>query len=326
MRLRIKYTALVAGCCTLLGLLLLTRVLGTLPRQSHYSAHGRTVQVGHNAKPPRPTPKPAPPPFTFPDGGRQLMPNFRLIALYGEPGEPALGALGEQSLNDTLSRIKTLAATYQPLSAQPILPALEIIATVASASPTANNDYSQEIDPATLQPWIEAARTAGVYVVLDLQSGRADFLSQAKEYASLLAQPNVGLALDPEWRLTADQLPLAQIGSVGIDEVNATASWLADLVAANNLPQKLLVLHEFRPSMLPGRAQLDTSRTSLAYVIQMDGQGAQQTKQSTWQTVTSTPPANIYFGWKNFYLKDSPMLTPDQTMQIAPQPWYVSYQ
>ena len=40
-----------------------------------------------------------------------------------------------------------------------------------------------------------------MYVVLDLQPGRTDFLTQAKRYEPLLALPHVGLALDPEWRL-----------------------------------------------------------------------------------------------------------------------------
>ena len=68
---------------------------------------------------------------------------------------------------------------------------------------------------------MDAAREAGVYVMLDLQPGRTDFLTQAKRYEELLAQPHVGLALDPEWRLGPQQLHLEQIGSVGIDEVNS---------------------------------------------------------------------------------------------------------
>ena len=67
-------------------------------------------------------------------------------------------------------------------------------------------------------------------MVLDLQPGRSDFLSQAKQYASLLEQPNVGLALDPEWRLGPHQVPLRQIGRVSAAEVNRTSAWLADLV------------------------------------------------------------------------------------------------
>jgi hypothetical protein len=262
-----------------------------------------------------------PPPFHFPDGGQTLMPNYRLVALYGEPDVPVLGALGQQPMDATITRAKAVAASYQPFSTQPIMPALEIIAT-----PTSNNDYSKEMNPASLQPWIAAARAQGMYVVLDLQPGRSDFLTQAKEYQSLLEQPNVGLALDPEWRLAPNQVPLKQIGSVNITEVNAVDDWLSTLTAANKLPQKLFVLHEFRLSMLPDRSALDTSHKNLAYVVQMDGQGTQSVKASTWQSILQSPPVNVQFGWKNFYVKDSPVLTPQQTMTLSPQPWYVSYE
>ncbi len=273
-----------------------------------------------------PSPRPKPKPFEFPAGGRTLANAYRFAALYGVPDSPALGCLGEQPLPQTLARAKELAATYAPLSPVPVYPTLEIIATVASASPTDNGDYSQEADPAALEPWVLAAKEAGVYVVLDLQPGRSDFLTQAKMYENLLRQPNVGLALDPEWRLAPNQVPLAQIGSASIDEINSVAAWLADITAQNKVPQKLLVLHQFRLDMLPGREQLDTSHAELAYVIQMDGQGSQPQKLATWQTITATPPANVAFGWKNFYDEDHPMLDPTATMQIAPMPWYISYQ
>jgi len=264
--------------------------------------------------------------YQFPHGGKTLFPNYRLVALYGSMNYPELGALGQQSLDASIARVKDLAAQYQPLTTEHVLPTFEIIATVASGSPTDNGDYSQAVDAAVLRPWVEAARRNGVYVVLDLQPGRSDFLKQATQYQSLLEEPNVGLALDPEWRLKPDQFPLKQIGSVEITEVNETIWWLSKLTAEHKLPQKLLLLHQFRLDSLPNRDQLDISHRNLAYVIQMDGQGSQQAKQDTWQAVTANPPQNVQFGWKNFYREDHPMLDPVGTMELVPQPRYVSYQ
>lgn len=264
--------------------------------------------------------------YTFPAGGRQLFPDYRLVALYGTPDAPVLGALGDQPLAASLARAKKLARTYQPLMREHALPTVEIIATIASSSPTSNHDYSRQQPLKLLLQWIEAAKRQGVYVVLDLQPGRSDFLTQAKSYELALLQPNVGLALDPEWRLGKNQVHMKQIGSVNINEVNATAGWLAKLVADHQLPQKLFLLHEFRTSMLPDRRQLDTGHAELAYAVQMDGQGDQATKLATWQSVRLDAPAAVHFGWKNFYAKDTPMLSPRQTMQLKPQPWYVSYQ
>lgn len=271
---------------------------------------------------------PGPPPkqYQFPAGGRRLLPDYRFVALYGTPGEPVLGALGVQDLSAGLERVKALAAQYQPFMTEHAYPTFEIITTVASASPTENRDYSRQIDADSLEPWITAAQEQGVYVVLDLQPGRTDFLTQAKQYQKLLEYPNVGLALDPEWRLGPTQVPLEQIGSVGIDEVNATLGWLAEVTTARKLPQKLVVLHEFRTDMLPERQRLDTSHPEIACIIQMDGQGTGSDKLDTWQAITAEPPAGVQFGWKNFYDKDIPVLDAAGTMALQPKPWYVSYQ
>ena len=87
------------------------------------------------------------------------------------------------------------------LSDEPVIPAFEIITTVASSEAGADGDYSFESSLDHMRPWVDAAAAAGHYVILDLQPGYTDFLTQAKRYEELLAQPHVGLALDPEWRL-----------------------------------------------------------------------------------------------------------------------------
>jgi hypothetical protein len=262
----------------------------------------------------------------LPGGGQVLFPMHRLLALYGYPGSPQLGALGAQGLSASIARIRRIAAAYQPLSSVPVVPAFEIIATVAQASPGPSGSYSYESRPAALLPWVRAATAAGMYVVLDLQPGRDSLLAQARQYASLLRLPNVGLALDPEWKLQPGELPLRQIGSVSSTEINSVISWLANLTARDRLPQKLVVLHQFRLSMISDERALDTRHDDLAIVIHMDGQGTPTDKLQTWQAVTSTAPAGVFFGWKNFYTKDHPTFSPLQTMANSPQPVMISYQ
>jgi hypothetical protein len=165
-----------------------------------------------------------------------------------------------------------------------------------------------------------------MYVVLDLQPGRASVLAQARKYAPLLRLPNVGLAVDPEWKLQPSQLPLRQIGGVSIAEVNSVIRWLARLTARYHLPQKLLVLHQFRLSMIRGERWLNTRQDDLAILIHMDGQGTPTEKRETWAAVLGAAPAGVFFGWKDFYQKDHPMLSPEQTMARTPQPVMISYQ
>ena len=263
----------------------------------------------------------------LPGGSQLLFPEHTFVALYGAPGTPALGVLGEQDLAASIQRAKDHAAPYEALVDTTVVPAFEIIATVASSAAGPDGNYSAESDVEALRPWVEAAGKAGLYVVLDLQPGRTDFVTQAERYRSLLELPYVGLALDPEWRLGRDEVHLTQIGAVGIDEVNSVVTWLADLTRKNALPQKLLVLHQFQLRMIPGRERLDTSRDELAVMVHADGQGSQGDKQATWRALHENEPAGIWWGWKNFYDEDAPMLTPEQTVaQVKPRPALISYQ
>src|SRR5262249_60688359 len=117
-----------------------------------------------------------------------------------------------------------------------------------------------------------------------------------------------------------------QIGHVSITEVNSVVTWLAQLTAQYRLPQKLLMLHQFKLGELADEQRLDTHNDDLAIVLHMDGQGTPVMKEQTWLAVTSTAPPGVAFGWKNFFVKDQPMLSPAQTMTTAPGPALISYQ
>lgn len=269
----------------------------------------------------------------LPGGGQLLFPQDlgqpgkRYVALYGSPGWPALGVLGEQDVPATVARAEEHAAPYRALTADAVVPGVEIIATIASAGAGDDGNYSNERPVAELMPLAQAAGDAGMTVVLDLQPGRTDFLTQAKLYEELLLLPHVSLALDPEWRLRPDQVHLRQIGSVSVDEVNAVGDWLAGLVRDHRLPQKMLILHQFMLRMIDGRERLDTAHDELAFVIHVDGQGGQGAKVGTWNAIRAGAPAGVHWGWKNFYDEDTPaMLDPAGTYAISPTPDLVTYQ
>lgn len=262
----------------------------------------------------------------LPGGGQVIFPGRALVALYGHPGTPSLGVLGEQDPAAAVARAQQVAAPYDALYKVPVIPSFEIIATTASDSPGPDGNYSNEASIQTLAPMVKAATDAGMYVVLDLQLGRADVLAQAKLYQSLLMQPNVGLALDPEWALGPNQLPTQQIGSMDAATINAVTGWLSDLTAKANLPQKVLVLHQFKLSMIGNEAQLQPGTDQVAVLIHADGQGGRGVKEDTWNAIVQNAPAGIWFGWKNFYDEDPQIASPADTVNRTPEPVMVSYQ
>jgi hypothetical protein len=295
----------------------------------HAAPPGAVVALGRGFGPPdrlRARLRVAATGIQLPGGGQVVLAGRRIVCLYGHPGTAALGVLGEQDVDAAVDRAKRTARDFEAFSDLPVVPAFEIIATVAQGSPGPDGDYSGESSVESLRPWVERAGETGLYVVLDLQPGRADLTAQAKRYEPLLRLPHVGLAVDPEWKLGPDQRPLEQIGGIDAAEINRAAAWLADLTAEHSLPQKLFVIHQFRLSMIRDEHALDTSRDELSLLIHMDGQGSTGQKNATWRAVVNARPEGVPLGWKNFYDEDHPMLTPRQTMAHEPTPMMITYQ
>lgn len=262
----------------------------------------------------------------IPGGGFLMFPKRRLVALYGNPLTASLGVLGEQDAAAGLARLEQLSVGYDA-DGLTVLPTFEIIATVAAGTGGDDGDYSNEMPVDLLRAWVDFAGANGVYVLLDLQPGRSDFLSQARLYEELLLEPHVGLALDPEWRLGPDEFHLEQIGSVEAAEVNEVVRWLAALTRDHDLPQKVLLLHQFRDDMLPNRDQIEAP-PELALVIQMDGLGTIPDKNTSWARTTATWETDQFlYGWKNFFDEDIPApLGPAEILQLVPPTVYISFQ
>ena len=220
-----------------------------------------------------------------------------------------------------------MAADYKPLSSVPVVPAFEIIASVAEASPGPDGSYSYETPVSELLPWVRQATADGLYVVLDLQPGRSSLLGQAEYYQSLLELPDVGLALDAEWKLQPGQRPLQadrprrhQRGQQrrqlarGADRAARPA---AEAPRAAPVPAR---------DAHPASGTSTPATTTSSIVIHMDGQGTPGVKQDTWDAVTAAAPPGVFFGWKDFLVKDHPTLTPGETMEESPTPVMISYQ
>lgn len=262
-----------------------------------------------------------------PGGGGLIFPGRRMIALYGHPSGDALGQMGEQPPAEAVDVVKNWVSQYEPFSEEPIIPAFEVIATVASQEPGPDGNFTNETDPAELEPYIDAITEAGGYAVIDLQPGLGTFKDQALLYEDLLKRPNVGLALDAEWKLEPGQTPAAQVGSANAAEINDATAWLAQLTRENNLPQKALIVHQFQVAMLPDRENIITDHPELSFILHADGHGTPEQKFDTWNVLKEDLDPAFFVAWKNFIDEDQPMFTPEQTYTtVEPKPWFVSYQ
>jgi limonene-1,2-epoxide hydrolase len=261
----------------------------------------------------------------LPWGGLLPLDGNRIVALYGTPDVAALGALGQQDLDATIIRVREQAAAYEDGGLR-VVPGFDVIATVASAAAGPLGDYSQRISIDRLRPLVDRARDEGMVVFIDLQPGRTDFLTQAKEYEELLLEPHVFLALDPEWRLGPDEVHLRRIGSVSAAEVQTVADWLAELVRRERLPQKVLMLHQFTMAMLQDRDTI-VIPPELIGVLHVDGQGELRKKEGTYRLLTQTRAEHWQWGWKQFLRIDTPsVMEPARVIDRDPSPVVITYQ
>jgi hypothetical protein len=247
-----------------------------------------------------------------------------VVAHYGTAGTGALGVLGEGSPDQAGRRLLAAAAPYARASGRQVLPAFELIVSIAQRSPGADGSYSSYVPDAEVARYLAAARRVHALVVLDLQPGRADFLVQARHFEKFLRQPDVGLALDPEWKLTATQRPLRQIGSTRAAGINAVSSYLANLTVRNRLPEKLFVVHQFRAFQIPDRDRV-VDRPGLATVIHLDGFGTQRVKREVYAAL-AVRGGPLHNGLKLFLDEDTRMFTPAQAMAFRPRPELITYQ
>ncbi|WP_420451579.1 hypothetical protein [Ilumatobacter sp.] len=273
------------------------------------------VPVRPLARATRVSPPPAP-------GGYD--PDVRYVGIYGFPGTPVLGALGEQPVELAVERARAVAAPYDAFD-RPAVATFEILASVAAADAGADGDYSNEFDPSTFDPWVRAAAANDMAVIFDLQSGRSRFPDQARRYEDLWLHPHTHLALDPEWRVDSGAPGGGRVGTVDAVEVNETIAYLDALVTERGLPPKMLVLHQFRASMVTNKAAIRQT-ANVRVVMHMDGFGSLSLKRRSYDVMVADLPPGAVTGWKNFFDEDQPTPTPAETVADDPSPILVTYQ
>ncbi len=136
-----------------------------------------------------------------------------------------------------------------------------------------------------VRKYLEAARKADALLILDIQPGRSNFMTEIKAYEKFLREPDVSLALDPEWHVGPEEIPGQTIGSVTAQEVNEVAAYLSDIVRDGNLPEKLLVVHQFTEDMIENREKLE-EHPGVALTLNVDGFGTQEQKIAKYDGFT----------------------------------------
>jgi hypothetical protein len=278
------------------------------------SSRKRSATVAGRKVPPKPP--------DLPRGGREIFPRYRVVAYYGAPQDRALGALGIGTPAQAVARLNRQARPYA--RGREVLPALELITVVASGAAHGDGKYRFRQGNATVARYLAAARRARALLLLDIQPGRADFLTEVKRLEPFLREPDVGLALDPEWHVGPSQVPGKVIGSMDASDVNAISAYLARIVRDRKLPDKLLVVHQFTDGMIRNKPLL-RKHGGVALTLNVDGFGTAADKLSKYDLFARGSP-RFHHGFKLFYHEDKGLMAPRDVLRIRPRPEFVVYE
>ena len=275
-----------------------------------------------------PTPEPMP---ELPRGGFEVFPEYRLVGYSGVRLDPAadMGRL-TGDLDEVCKEIEQVGKQYE--YGKKIMPVFEFIPVVVHGSPQSDGSYRTRVKDREVQYYLDAARRCDAMLLLNIQPGRSEFMPEMEHYERFLKQPDVGVALDPEWAMDPGEVPGVNLGRTDGPELNEAAQYLSRLVAENNLPEKVMVFHQFNEAAVEKIRGLKP-QPGVALVRSIDGLGGPEDKTAKYNALVKKQPPWIHPGFKLFYKEDtdtsawgSRLMTPKEVMKLKPRPDYVLYE
>ena len=249
-----------------------------------------------------------------------------MVGYVGYPGSPALGQLGIGNLDHEVDALAKRGKSYT--DGRKLMPVLELIAVVVQGDPGPSNKYRSRISDSVIKTYLAAARRHHAMLLLNVQPGRSDFLTEVKTLDRWLAEPDVGLALDPEWAMGPGQIPGRTYGSTTGKELNKVGAHVSAIVKKHHLPQKAIIYHQVAASVVRHESQMK-SYTGVAWVKSVDGIGSRAEKTNTYKVVNKTTPKFVHAGFKLFFHEDKQhgsLMSAKQVLALKPKPDYVMYE
>jgi hypothetical protein len=265
----------------------------------------------------------------LPPAPKPFLDRHRVVSYYGNPLAAQMGVLGEYPPDEVFNRLRAQADVYQQLSTdgRTVVPAIHLIYAVAQDRPGAEGVFLLRMDDELVERWIRLTQERGMLLFLDIQFGRSTIDREFPHVAPFLQEPNVHLALDPEFAWGPDEYPLIDIGHIDGAVVNRAQELLQKLVIEHRLPNKVLIVHQFRRDMLTNKASIQPYE-HVELVIDADGFGSPSLKLDQWNRVIRDDNVQRA-GIKLFYKHDARygrLLSEAEVMGLTPMPLVIIYQ
>lgn len=100
-------------------------------------------------------------------------------------------------------------------------------------------------------------------------------------------------------------------------------------MAAQGLPEKVVVYHQLRPDIVRNEKKL-REFPGVVWIKSVDGIGPPGAKVATYQRVTKGTPSFVHAGFKLFYVEDvetgGRLMTPKEVLALRPKPEYILFE
>lgn len=263
---------------------------------------------------------------TAPPRSTALLPAHRILSFYGNPLAEQMGILGEVPPDQMLSRLKQQMAAYATADpTRPFVPALELVTPAAQGWPGEDGLYRARMKPEVIDRVANWAEANDALLILDVQIGLSTVPEEVEALLPYLRRPYVHLALDPEFAMPSGHTPGEVVGTLDAATIDGAARTLSQVVSANQLPPKLLIVHRFTDDMITNSWAIAHDDPNVQVVVTMDGFGPPELKLAQYHSYVHDQGVQ-FSGIKLFYHHDVPLLTPKEVLNLDPSPDLVIYQ
>lgn len=294
----------------------------------------------HTAVALRATATATPAPFN-PSVGAPL-PTNRIVAAYGivGGGPPNGPASTLDMLDGWLPQLQQLGDQYAALDAtHPVMLGIDLVVNVIQPCDAYPQWCASWADDATIQAYIQYCQQHHLLLFFDLQLGTEPVADAVTNHLLPYLQqyPFTELALDTEFHFPNTPAGYADaagypccLGWIEASEVNWAIGELARISLQHHLPRKVLVVHQWDPRVIHDKDQIQRN-PDVSLVLQSDGWGGRENKLGDYQVFVQRQLME-YGGYKLFMPHDGdnqfdiPLQTPQDVMQLFPQPLFISYQ
>ena len=254
-----------------------------------------------------------------------LLEHNQMVVFYGSPISADLGILGEFDVEEAAQRVRDHAGTFDAINGdRGVVPAFDLIYGIAMDEPTDNGLFVSYLPEWDVQRYLDMAERYDLQLILDLQIGRGNIIDEVRKIERFLLNPRVHVAIDPEYAVGPDGFPIFTPGRISGHQINEVQHYLADLALRENLPPKLLVIHQYMDeTIIEGEATEKLSEVDV--VLNMDAYGPLIDKLDKYVDYAHRPYAHRD-SFNIFLQLDERVLTEHELLSLAPQPDVVFYQ